>query len=406
VIAVSDRTLRGLAWAVWWFVAAVTVAALSLVEELLTSGAVSFIVVLTFPLVGVLILRRQPRNTIGWLLHGISLIWGLGACTDIYARYGLLVAPGSLPRPDIAAVLNAGIWAPAIGLMGTFLILLYPDGRLPSPRWRPVGWLCAATVVALTTTMYLTPGPLEVGPVPGLTNPFGVESARPVLAVALVALLSLLPLCFVTCAVALVLRFRRSRGVERLQLKWLATAAAAVAGTFLVALAAPLLARSLTSSAETPGWLAPLDVVGFLSFGLLPAAIGIAILRHGLYDIDVIINRTLVYGSLTAALAGMYLGSVLLLQLVVSPLTDQSDLAVAGSTLAVAALFRPARARIQATVDRRFYRRRYDAARTLESFTGRLRQEVDLESVSADLHAVVRDTVQPTHVSLWLRSAP
>ena len=402
----SDRTLRGLAWAVWWFLAAVTVAALSLVDEPSTTGAVSFIVVLTFPLVGVLILRRQPTNTIGWLLQGISLIWGLGACTDIYARYGLLVSPGSVPRPDIAAALNGGIWAPAIGLMGTFLILLYPDGRLPSPRWRPVAWLCAVTVVALTTTLYLTPGPLEVGPVPALTNPFGVESARPVLAVTLVVLLSLLPLCFVTCAVALVLRFRRSRGVERLQLKWLATAAAAVAGTFLVALAAPPLARSLTSSAETPGWLAPLDVVSFLSFGLLPAAIGIAILRHGLYDIDVIINRTLVYGSLTAALAGMYLGSVLLLQLVVNPLTDQSDLAVAASTLGVAALFRPARARIQGAVDRRFYRRRYDAARTLESFTGRLRQEVDLASVSADLRAVVRDTVQPTHVSLWLRSAP
>ncbi len=393
-MALSDRTLRGLAWAVWWFsaaatLAAVTLAAISFVDEASTTlRAVGFItVVLTFPLVGVLILRRQPRNTIGWLLQGIGLIWGLGACTDIYARYGILVAPGSLPRPDMAAALNAGIWAPAIGLMGTFLILLYPDGRLPSPRWRPVGWLCAVTVVALTTTLYLTPGPLGVGPVPTLTNPFGFESARPVLAVTQAVFLSLLPLCFVTCAVALVLRFRRSRGVERLQLKWLATAAAAVAGTFLVAPDA-------------------LDQVSFLSFGLLPAAIGIAILRHGLYDIDVIINRTLVYGSLTAALAGMYLGSVLLLQLVVNPLTDQSDLAVAGSTLAVAALFRPARARIQATVDRRFYRGRYDAARTMEGFSRRLRQEVDLDTVSADLRSVVRDTVQPSQVSLWLRSAP
>jgi hypothetical protein len=204
----------------------------------------------------------------------------------------------------------------------------------------------------------------------------------------------------VACAVGLVRRFRRSRGVERQQLKWLATAGAVVASVFLISIVTSAVAAP---AGREPAWLLVLNQLSFLLWALLPISIGIAILRHGLYSIDVVINRALVYGSLTASLALAYLGSVLLLQLVLSPLTDQSDLAVAVSTLAVAAVFRPARARIQDVVDRRFYRGRYDAARTLESFSERLRHEVDLESVSADMRDVVQQTVQPIHVSLWLR---
>ena len=218
---------------------------------------------------------------------------------------------------------------------------------------------------------------------------------------------ALLPVCVVACAAALVTRFRRSSGVERLQLKWLATAGGTVAAIYLLLMSLGALASLGAFGDESvvrATWLGWLETGTVVSFVLIPIALGFALMRYRLYDIDVVINRTLVYGLLTAALAVVYLSSVLVLQLVLSPLTDQSDLAVAASTLAVAALFRPARARIQAVVDRRFFRRRYDAARTLDDFASRLRHEVDLEAVGADLRATVRDSVAPAHVSLWVRS--
>ena len=412
-MSLSNSTLRRSAWAVWWFLAATFSATvpLSLVDRARTleswgsaglAGEIAFaIVMVSFPLTGLLILRRQPRNTIGWLLQGIGLVIGLSAFADNYARYGLILDPGSVPGPDVAAALSEGAWALWIGLTGTFLLLLYPDGHLPSPRWRPVAWLSAVTTVAVFLVVDLSPGRLEESPVPTLSNPLVLESARPLFTALLAIVPPLLPLCIVACAVALVRRFRRSVGIERLQLKWLATAGALVAVLYLLAMGTSALTQVATGQA--PGWVSALQSASLLAFILLPAAIGTAILRYRLYDIDVVINRTLVYGSLTATLAGVYLGSVLLLQLVLSPLTDQSDLAVAGSTLAVAALFRPARARIQSLVDRRFYRNRYDAARTLEAFSGQLRHELDLEAVGTGLRTAVRDTVQPSHVSLWLR---
>jgi hypothetical protein len=416
-MTVSDRTLRRLAWCVWWFFLAVVVVSNALIVAgrpagaAATTGEVALsMVLLSFPLTGLLVLRAQPRNTIGWLLQGVGLVWGMGGLADNYARYGLVVDPGSLPGPEVAAALASVTWAPGLGLMGTFLILLYPDGRLPSRRWRPVAWLAAVTIAALTVTIGLAPGALspgwdiEVGSGRTVRNPLGVAGAEGILDAAQAVLLPLLPVCIVASAVGLVRRFRRSRGVERQQLKWLAAAAGLVAGLFLVGVVGGLVAQTLGQ--PEPGWLVALRSVFLVSLALMPIAIGIAVLRHGLYSIDVVINRALVYGTLTATLAGVYLGSVLLLQLVLAPVTDQSDLAVAVSTLAVAGLFGPARARIQAGVDRRFYRSRYDAARTLESFTSRRRDEVDLASVSTDLRNVVRATVQPTHVSLWLRDAP
>ena len=416
VRAMSDRALRRSAWAVWWFLVVMIAASvpLSLVEhsrsaETWGSGAgaageLAFVVlVFTFPMTGLLILRRQPRNTIGWLLQGIGLVWGLTGFADNYATYGLLVDPGSLPGPDVVAALNEGTWAAAIGLMGTFLILLYPDGRLPSRRWRPVAWLSAVTIVMVTVAVDLLPGRLEESPIPSMANPIAVESAQPVLDVILVVFLPLLPMCILASAFGLVVRFRRSRGVEREQLKWLATAGALVAFLFLVTLMSTLVTQTAMGGQEVPAWVGLLQAVSAPAFVLLPISIGIAILRHGLYEIDVIINRALVYGLLTAALVGVYLASVLLLQLALNPLTEQSDLAVAGSTLAVAALFRPARTRIQAAVDRRFYRSRYDAARTLDAFATRLRHELDLDAVGTNLRAAVHVTVQPAHVSLWLR---
>jgi hypothetical protein len=268
-----------------------------------------------------------------------------------------------------------------------------------------VAWLSAVTIAGVTVMANLSPGRLEQTILLDQHNPLAVESAAPVLDLLLGVFLLLLWLCVLACAVALVRRLRRSSGLERLQLKWLAAAGAVQAILLVVSIAGTELAAAWSADPQ-PAWLTALDTVRLVSFVLLPAAIGTAILRHRLYDLDLVINHALVYGTLTATLAASYLGSVLVLQLVLSPFTDQSDLAVAGSTLAVAALFRPARARIQGGVDRRFYRRRYDAARTLASFTSRLRDEVDLGSVSDDLRGVVRETVQPAHVSLWIRDQP
>ena len=415
VITVSDPTLRRLAWAVWWFFVAMVAVGVPLIfiersapaQTWGTVGTASDLVftmvIGTFPLVGLLILRRQPRNTIGWLLQGIGLVWGLSGFADNYATYGLVTNPGSLPGADVVAAMNEGSWAPGIGLMGTFLILLFPNGHLPTPRWRPVAWLCGVTIVMVTITVALLPGQLEESPVPTLDNPIALETAAPVLTVVLVAFLPLLPLCIIASAVGLVRRFRRSHGVEREQLKWLTGAGGIVAVLYLAMMVATALTETVLFTGETPWWVTALQTVGVWAFVLLPVAIGIAILRHRLYDIDLVINRALVYGSLTATLAVVYLGSVLLLQVALSPLTDQSDLAVAGSTLAVAALFGPARRRIQATVDRRFYRRRYDATLAVDAFAGRLRHQVDLDAVGTDLRTAVDETVQPLHVSLWVR---
>ena len=239
------------------------------------------------------------------------------------------------------------------------------------------------------------------GPLAGEQNPLGVNALRPVSDALLATLLLALTSCIVASAWSLVVRFRRSRGVERQQLKWMTAAGSVVALAFFANI---LLSMPYSQGAE-PGWLLAFNNLAFATWALLPAAIAAAVLKHGLYDIDVVINRALVYGSLTAALAGLYLGSVLLLQLVLRPLTVDSDLAVAVSTLAVAAAFRPARRGIQGVVDRRFYRRRYDAALTLDAFTARLRHQVDLDAVGADLLEAALETVQPTHATVWLAGA-
>lgn len=413
--ALSDRTLGRLAWAVWWLMVAVIVSGVPLllvdrqsspdawggsgvVGDLMFAG-----VILTFPLVGLLILRRQPRNTIGWLLQAIGLVWALNGLAENYAVFGMVAEPGSLPGPEFVAAFSEAGWIPAIGVMGTFLFLLFPDGHLPSRRWRPVAWVCGVTMVLGTVAIMLDPGTMEESPVPNTQNPLGWAAGAPLLNVVLFVVLPLLPLGIVACAASLVVRFRRSVGVERLQLKWLALAGAVVAILFVITLLMAAVSELVAFSDSVDAVARALQLMSLVSFVLVPLSIGIAILRHGLYEVDVVINRALVYGALSATLAGVYLGSVLLLQLILSPVTSQSDLAVVGSTLAVAALFRPARRRIQRLVDRRFYRSRYDAGRTLDEFTDRLRHQVDLDAVGADLRDVVDTSVRPAHVSLWIR---
>jgi len=348
------------------------------------------VIYLAFPVVGALIAARQPRNAIGWVFLATGLGKGLDYALLGYATRALDEEPGSLPGGAFAGLIADLTWVPSL-LGGTALLfLLFPDGRLLSPRWRPALWLAAAVTLAYMVGTMLKPGPLYY--FPAVENALGVEEIGSITG-RLADGSGFVAIPLILAAVAsLVARFRRSRGQERQQLKWLAYAAT------LLALSAPV--QPLLDDLELAG-LAISDVVFGLLICLLPVAVGVAILRHRLYDVDVVINRTLVYGALTATLAGTYLGLVLLISLAIG----QSDVAIAGSTLAVAALVRPARVRIQALVDRRFYRRRYDAALTLEAFGGRLRDELDLEALGGDLRSVVRETVQPAHVSLWLRSA-
>jgi hypothetical protein len=340
-----------------------------------------------FGVLGAVVATRHPRNPIGWIFCAVAVTTGLGFLSLGYTE--LWLAEGTGPRwlGETAAVYHNASWVPDVLLPVTFLLLLFPDGRLLGPRWRIVGW-CAVVGVAGELAVQLThPGPVE--DFPQVENPYAVsEGLSDALALSFVPLL----VGILGSASSLVLRFRRAAPDQRLQIKWLSLAGAIAAVTLIVCL---LLYDVLGDDVANGAIL--------LSVLALPVAAAIAILRYRLYDIDVVINRTLVYGALTATLAVAYLAAVLLLQLALSPLTEQSGLAIAGSTLLVAALFRPARARIQAAVDRRFYRRRYDARRTLEGFGARLRDQVDLDSLGDELRVVVTQTMQPAHVSLWLR---
>jgi hypothetical protein len=357
-------------------------------------NALSFVsTVVAFSVVGGLIALRRPDNPIGWLLAAIGLLFAVIVACSLVTVWGLRT--GDIPK-GVAEWIGVApsVWVIALGLIGTQLPLRLPDGRLPSPRWR---WFSRASIALIAVTlvgMAATPGRVEDEP--GSANPLGAAWARP-----FSAGIFLLIACFVVSIVGLFRRYRRSDELDRVQLRWIAFGGGLFLAVYLVTLPLP----SILGLEEQSTGANLITTVSQVTFAALPVAIGYAILRHRLYDIDVVINRTLVYGALTATLAVTYLASVLLLQLLLNGATGDSSLAVAGSTLAVAAAFRPARARIQEAVDRRFFRRKYDAQRTLEAFSSRLRDEVDLRALSADLNAVVRETLQPAHLSLWLREA-
>ena len=346
-------------------------------------------IALVFSVVGALIASHRPDNAIGWLFLGAGVSAGLGSLAGSYADHFVDTGDGPRLLGRTAALYGDFSWIPFILVPATFLLLLFPDGRLLSRRWRPVAWCAAAGIGGLFVSGALHAGHLEDHP--QLTNPYGVES--PLIDALQGLAFFLMAVAIVGSVASLIVRFRRAHGEERQQIKWLAFAGA-VAGTCVIVFTAvyDVVGEAVANVAI---------MVGVLG---LPLAAGIAILRYRLYDIDVVINRTLVYGALSATLAAAYLGSVLLLQLVLSGVTESSGLAVAASTLAVAALFRPARQRIQEVVDRRFYRRKYDAAQTLERFGAQLRDEVDLGALGAELRSVVAETMQPAHVSVWLRS--
>jgi hypothetical protein len=347
------------------------------------------------PILGGLIASRCPDNPYGWLWCGSGFGFALVTSLQSYIVYTVAVDPGSLPAPGMALWLGNMGWVVSITLV-PFLFLLFPDGRLPSRRWRPVAWTAAAAGAVLLLLGSFRPGG-GVYRSDEVENPLGIGGAIGEVIVVLTdtGVVYVLFAAVILSALSLVFRFRRAAGVERQQLKWFAYAAVLVGGLFL----------SDFLGFQVPAlWDRILETVS--SAGLY-AAVGVAILRHRLYDIDVIVNRTLVYGVLTLSLALVYVGCVVALQYALRALTGEgSQLAVVASTLAIAALFNPFRHRIQSFIDRRFYRQKYDAAKTLEAFAVKLRDETDLDALGDDLLSVVGETMQPEHSSLWLRTPP
>jgi hypothetical protein len=320
--------------------------------------AVTFVLFLAFPIVGALVASRQPRNPIGWICLADGLLWMIISVTDSYFVYGV-ARPGSVPFPvAIGTIGDQWLWVPTIGLLGIYLLLLFPDGRLPSRRWRPLALFSAVTIVLSSVAEGLAPGPLENQG--GVRNPFGVE-AFPWLVGVTYILLPLLPLCIFASAISMVLRYRRSSGEVRQQIKWIAFVGSFAGLSFLISMVSQLVVVAIRGDnlPQIPWWFELLSDVAVLGFAGVPVAIGFAVLRYRLYDIDIIINRTLVYGALTVTLVAVYFGAIVVLQRLFVLLTGQrSTLAVVASTLTIAAIFNPLRRRIQGFVDRRFYRRR------------------------------------------------
>lgn len=351
-------------------------------------------VVLLLAGLGALILARRPGHLIGIGMCIEAALVGIMLLVGNYAEYGIDTNPGSVPYADEAAWFDDWSWIPGVVPLLTYLFLLCPDGRLLSPQWRGVVLLVTLNLVVLSLALALNPGPLDSRP--AIENPFGIQAIKPIIGwVRYTAFMALIPTILI-CAASMVLRFRRSNGLERQQLKWFASAAAASGALFFGA----FIVTAFFDGADA-AW----DPIIPLLFVLVILASSIAILRYRLYDIDRIINRTLVYGLLTAVLAMLYFGLVVALQEVSKPLSGNSDLAIALTTLIVAALFLPVRRRVQALVDRRFNRRAYDAAKTLDAFGARLRQNIDLDTLRYELMAVVDETMEPSKVSVWLRTA-
>jgi hypothetical protein len=397
----STRTAAWLAWSLWALT--VTLTALSLLLLVLNLsypnthifdwwlGNALVVIDVT---VGAIVASRRPENPVGWLLCLSGVAIGTSSFTSQYAIYSLLARPGSLPAGEAMAWIASWLLPIMIGLT-LFYLLLFPTGRLPSRRWRWLAWLTVAFVVVGVVLSAFSAGAL-MGALGPIRNPLGIEGFTNVYTA---LLYTISPLLHGAAALSVFVRLRHAVGVERQQIKWFAYSAAIFAiGVVLIV---------ITLAIDTPLWFERAALAYSTVAGeAVPIAIGIAILRYRLYDIDLLINRTLVYGSLTLLLALVYFGGVTATQAIFRTLSGQEQqpqLAIVVSTLVIAALFNPLRRRIQAFIDRRFYRKKYDAAKTLEAFSFRLREETDLQALNGELTRVVRETMQPSHVSLWLR---
>ena len=399
----TGRSLALLAWSMWAL--SFVLLALGVLFSFLTRAtpdpnafgvpfdALLSAALLAFPTVGALVASRCRGNAIGWLFCVVGVLFGVQSAAYGWGVYALFTRSGELPGAEVAAWLSTWLFVPALFCIPVYLFLLFPNGRLVSRRWKPVAWLAGAGLLATTVGSAFSPGRLEGPPFETVENPAGLAGVGEALELTTVLGNWLTLASILLAGVSLVLRFRRAGGPERQQLKWFASAAALFAATTIV------YTFFLAGAAEQAGQISTL-----LAFAGIPIAVGVAILRHRLYDIDLVINRALVYGPLTATLVALYFGGIVVLQRLFVALTgQQSTLAVVASTLAIAALFNPLRRRVQALVDRRFFRSKYDAAKTLATFSTRLREETDLDSLTVEVLGVVRETMQPEHASLWLR---
>jgi hypothetical protein len=404
----SRRTAAWLAWSMW---------ALSLPFAAFSGGVLGFLsasariypdsgmivllasLALTFATVGAFVASRRPENAIGWIFCAGGLVLGIVVSATNYAEYALGAGSDQLPGVEYAAWVATWAPFPTLFLIATMLFLLFPDGKLQSPEWRFVAWtaVIASVMVALGEGLGRENAGTDYG---SIANPVAVGGAVGNAIDMLGGFGNVfLILSFLASVPAPFIRLSRARGQERQQIKWFAYATAVMVGGFLVTLLLGTGYSELSELMWDLGWL-----IGIVGFAFLPVATAIAILKYRLYDIDRIINRTLVYAPLTATLVLVYFGCVVGLQYAFRALTGQeSQIAVVASTLAIAALFNPLRRRVQAFVDRRFYRRKYDARKTLEAFSSKLRDETDLEALNDDLVGVVVQTMQPAHASLWLR---
>jgi hypothetical protein len=412
----SARSAAWLAWSVCAFSVALTLLYVLLnlltpripARELFLGFDVFYTIgLLLYPTVGALVASRRPHNPIGWIFCGIGFLGAAQTFALSYGDYSLAVWHGALVGVKAMAWLSSWISDPVNLIGGTLLCLLFPNGRLLSSLWRPVMWMTLGAGATLFVVYAFIPGPLYT--FPSITNPVGIGGAvGDILGMLDTIGLVVLQIALLASAVSLILRLLRARGVERQQLKWFVYAATLTTiGTVVSYAGAYVFASDLINAIGY--W------EGQLAFAALPVFTGIAILRYRLYDIDHIINRTLVYGALTALLAGGYVATIMALQGIGSLVFQapfrafqgqESALATVAATLAMAALFNPLRRRIQSFIDRSFYRNKYDAAKTLEAFSTKLRDETDLNALSDDLVGVVRETMQPAHVSLWLHPDP
>ena len=336
----------------------------------------------TFPLVGSLIVSRRPDNRLGWVLVTIGSVVGVGQLAVAYDLWGLGLHPGSLPGAGIAATVDSASWVPMIGLMGIFVLLLFPDGHLPAPRWRWVAWVLGAGMSLAFLANLLNPGPLGGGNFPAIANPLGIQALRSVLKI-LVGAILVIPLGILASAVSVIGRYRRSRGVERLQMKWLVTAATMIAAVYAVTIVLSIFVFPTPLGGKPPSALAILQLASVMSFALLPISIGFAVLRYKLYEIDVIINKALVYGSLAVFISVVYVALVVGIGQLLR--NEHSVVLSIAATAIVAVAFEPVRARVQRVANRLVYGKRATPYEVMAGFSRRMAETAAMAEVLPDM---------------------